>query len=106
MSLVHWPKFTTQLNHGQKNTIISKCKKIRVIFKRVSDPALLKDLPSIDNQIDISIEKSVDQMVLKITDGLIELNTVFNSVIARFRDLILSELNVPVLVCVEYRRAK
>lgn len=83
---------------AKKTQLISKnAKKIRSIFKRASDPAQLifNDLPSIDDQIDMSNEKSLDDMVFKITDGLIELNTVFNNVLTRFRDFLLSELNVP-----------
>ena len=53
-------------------------------------------MPSIDGQTDISNDESVDKLVHKIKDGLVELRSVYKSTISRFRDLILTELGVSV----------
>lgn len=78
--------------------ISENAKKVRTLFKRASDPAqfTLNDLPNIDGQTDISNDESVDKLVHKIKDGLMELRSVYKSIISRFRDLILNELGVSV----------
>ena len=78
--------------------ISENAKKVRTLFKRASDPAqfTLNDLPNIDGQTDISNDGSVNRLIHKIKDGLIELRSVYKSTISRFRDLILSELGVSV----------
>ena len=78
--------------------ISENAKKVRTLFKRASDPAqfTLNDLPNIDGQTDISSHESVDKLVHKIKDGLIELRSVYIVTVSRFRDLILNELGVSV----------
>lgn len=78
--------------------ISENAKKVRTLFKRASDPAqfTLNDLPNIDGQTDISNDVSVDKLVHKIKDGLLELRSVYKATISRFRDLILNELGVSV----------
>ena len=79
--------------------ISENAKKVRTLFKRASDPAqfTLNDLPNIDGQTDISNDVSVDKLVHKIKDGLLELRSVYKAIITSFRDLVLGELGVSVL---------
>lgn len=78
--------------------ISENAKKVRTLFKRASDPAqfTLNDLPNIDGQIDISDDESVNRLIHKIKDGLIELRSIYKATISRFHDLILNELGVSV----------
>ena len=79
--------------------ISDNAKKVRTLFKRASDPAqfTLNDLPTIGGVKDISDDTSVEKLIHKIKDGLVELRSIYNTTIARFRDLVLRELGVSVL---------
>jgi len=79
--------------------ISENAKKVRTLFKKASDPAqfTLGDLPNLNGHTDISDNESVERLIHKIKDGLIELRCVYRVTISRFRDLILNELGVSVV---------
>ena len=72
-------------------------KKIRAIFKRASDPTAftLNELPALYTSTNTEEQKpELDYLIHQLSDGLVELRTVYNNVLTRLRDHTLSQLGI------------
>ena len=77
--------------------ISENAKKIRAIFKRASDPTAftLNELPALYSSSARAGQKpELDYLIHQLSDGLLELRSVYNNVLTRLRDHTLSQLGI------------